>query len=86
VGWEIEQAINRGLPIIVVNLNGKKDCDHDLCPNLAKNTLSVHIPFGSKIMQYTLEHWPGSHEKYLKEGKGGSYKYVDFVYKKLGLQ
>lgn len=36
VRWEIEEAIKRKLPCIVVNLNGKRAMDSELCPQLFK--------------------------------------------------
>jgi hypothetical protein len=85
VRWEIEQAINRDLPIIAVNLNGKKSMDADRCPPLLSEALAIHISFNAKIMQYALENWTDSHEKYRKEGKSGSYYYKEEVYSRLGL-
>lgn len=85
VRWEIEQAIKRDLPIIIINLNNIKECDNNLCPALARDTLAIHIPFNSKIMQYALENWPASHQKYRSEGKTGGYHYTDSVYEKFGL-
>jgi hypothetical protein len=32
VRWEIEQALKRNIPIIVVNLNSKRSEDSNLCP------------------------------------------------------
>lgn len=84
VRWEIEQAIKREIPIIVVNLNGKRYCDDSLCPALAKNALAVHISFNAKILQYALEDWPAFHETNKGE-KTGPYYYKDTVYEKLGL-
>lgn len=80
VRWEIEQSIKRDLPIIAVNLNGKKSMDADRCPPLLRDALAIHISFNAKIMQYALENWPGSHEKYRKEGKRGSYYYKEELY------
>lgn len=85
VRWEIEQAIKRELPIIVVNINKKRSCDNELCPALAKNTLAIHIPFSAKIMQYALENWPQSHERYKRENETGPYYYEETVYKRLGI-
>ena len=34
VRWEIEEALKRELPCIVVNLNGKKSMDSERCPAL----------------------------------------------------
>ena len=36
--WEIDQAISRNLPIIVVNLNGKRSMDDERCPTLQGNS------------------------------------------------
>lgn len=85
VRWEIEEAIKRDLPIIVVNTNGKRELDSERCPALAKENLSIHISFNSKIMQYALEHWPASHESYRKKGENGTYRYNKSVYDNLGL-
>ena len=85
VRWEIEQAIKRELPCIVVNLNGKRSADADLCPALMRNNLAVHISFNAKILQYALEHWPASDERYRREGKTGAYYYNESVYKELGI-
>lgn len=84
VKWEIELAIKKELPIICVNLNGKKRKD-SLCPKNLDGSLSIFIPFRSKIMQYALEDWPSSDATYRKNGKDGTYYYKDFVYDKLGI-
>ena len=85
VRWEIEQAIKREIPCIVVNLNGKKGVDSELCPALIRDHLAVHISFNSKILQYALEDWPSSDESLRREGKAGAYYYNEAVYNKLGL-
>ncbi len=85
VRWEIEEALERDLPIIVVNLNQKRELDSERCPSLAKENLSIHISFNSKIMQYALENWPASHDSYREQGKNGTYNYIQSVYDKLGL-
>lgn len=85
VRWEIEQAVSRNLPIIAVNLNGKRSMDKDRCPPLLKDELAVHISFNAGIMQYALENWPNSHEAYKAQEKKGAYYYNDSVYGNLGL-
>ncbi len=85
VHWEIEQAISRNLPIIVVNLNGTRFMDAERCPAPAKEALAVHIPFNAAIMQYALDNWPKSHETYRQGGKSGPYYYKEEVYKERGL-
>ena len=85
VRWEIEQAIKRELPIIVVNLNGLRNIDSNLCPPILKDVLAVHISFNQNILQHALENWPGFFEMAKKEGKKGAYYYNEDVYKRLGL-
>lgn len=85
VRWEIEQAIKRDIPCIVVNINGKRSCDRSLCPALMRDHLAIHISFNAKILQYALENWPESAYRYTKEGKTGPFYYDEAVYKKLGL-
>lgn len=85
VRWEIEQAIKRELPIIVVNINGKRHCDNNLCPSILKDELAMHISFNASILEYALENWPDSFEKHKVRGETGPYYYKESVYEKLGL-
>lgn len=85
VRWEIEEAIKRKLPCIVVNLDGKRSMNSEKCPPIIRNELAVHISFNSKILQYALENWPTSDEIYRSDNKTGAYYYKDEVYKNLGL-
>jgi hypothetical protein len=85
VRWEIEQAINRNLPIIVVNLNGLKKMDNNRCPPILANELAIHIPFKQAIVSYALENWIDSHNSHKRKGDSGPYYYKDSVYKSLGL-
>ena len=85
VRWEIEQAIRRDLPIIAVNLNGKRFMDEDRCPPLLKDKLAIHVSFNAVIMQYTLDNWPSSHDLYRQQDKSGAYYYKEEVYRKLDL-
>lgn len=84
VRWEIEQAISRDLPIIVVNLNGKRSMDKEHCPAILKDVLAVHVSFNSKIIQHALENWTKVYEN-IKANKTGPYYYNDEIYTKLGL-
>jgi hypothetical protein len=71
--WEIEQALKRSLPIIVVNLNGKRSMDGERCPSILRNALAVHISFNAAIMQHTLESWPASDASLRAQGKSGPF-------------
>ncbi len=86
VRWEIEEAIKRELPCIVVNLNGKRSMDSELCPPIIQDELAIHISFNARILQYALEHWPDSDIQKREDNESGAYYYKDSVYKELGLQ
>lgn len=82
VRWEIEYAIEKDIPIVAVNLNGKRSQD-DLCPPVLKNALAMYISFGQKIMNHALNDWVVQHETEKKNGKTGPFYYPDSVYDKL---
>ena len=85
VRWEMEQAIEMGLPIIGVNLNGIRKQDSDRCPPVIRDELAIHVSFNAAVLQYALENWPASHQKYVGEKKSGAFYYKAEVYQKLGL-
>lgn len=85
VRWEIEEAIKRKIPCIVVNLNGKRSMDSALCPPIIRDELAIHISFNARILQYALENWPASEAQKRKENQKGAYYYRDSVYDQLGL-
>jgi hypothetical protein len=85
VRWEIEQAIRRQLPIIAVNLNGRRSMDSERCSPLVSGALAIHISFNAAIMQHALEKWPASDSYLRSQGKSGPYYYKDDIYKSLGL-
>jgi hypothetical protein len=86
VRYEIDHAINYyKIPIIVVNLNGLRKCDSNLCPPAARDALSIHIPFGQKILQYALENWTSEHYTHVNKDENDAYYYKDSIYTSLGL-
>jgi hypothetical protein len=85
VRWEIDQAIARRLPIIVVNLNMKRELDNNLCPPIIRDGLAMHVSFNAAIVKYALDNWEDSHYKKLKENDNQAYWYKASVYKELGL-
>lgn len=80
VPWEIEIAIKADLPLIVVNLNGKKQIDYDLCPKMLHAELAIHVSYGPDIMQLALDNWPTSHGQYRSQKKTGPFHYNESVY------
>jgi len=58
VGWEIDLALKLDLPLIVVNLNGKREMDSDLCPAPLRTGYIVHIAYKRAIIKHALEQFP----------------------------
>lgn len=85
VRWEIDQAIKRDVPIIVVNLNGKRSKDSNLCPPILNGELSLHISFNQKIIEKAVADWPNLHQSYKRENASSDYYYKDSIYSSLGL-
>lgn len=85
VRWEIEQALKRNIPCIIVNLNGKRQQDSGRCPAIVRDQLAIHISYNAKILEYSLENWPQFHISKASESINQAYHYNDSVYKRLGL-
>jgi hypothetical protein len=84
VPWEIEIAQKLDLPIIVVNLNAKRQMDSDLCPATLRNWLAAHVSFKAKIIQHALDYFPDEYTRIQATASGPRY-YNDDVYRGLGL-
>jgi hypothetical protein len=70
VRWEIELALEMGIPIICANINGCRRFDENLCPPVLKNKLALHISFGLKPICKAIEIWTQNrHNKLLGKGK-----------------
>jgi hypothetical protein len=85
VRWEIELALKQGLPIIAVNLGGRRSMDESRCPLILRDKLAVHVSFNAAMIGYALEHWPLSHQTYTTQRLSGPYYYQESVYQNLGL-
>lgn len=86
VRWEIELAISLGLPIIVVNLNGERNADDNLCPAILRNKCAVHVSYHRAIIKHALDNWPQEYKGLPIEKKSvGARTYGKPVYNSLGL-
>jgi len=82
VRWEIEVAQKLDLPIIVVNLNGKKEMDSDRCPAILRNWPAVHVPFKMNAIQFALDNFP---DEYPRLGKDAGWRlYSSDIYRRIG--
>ena len=85
VRWEIEQAIASDLPIIGVNLNGRRAMDPERCPTVLQAALAVHVSFNMAIVQHAMDNWPSSHLQNRTASKSGPFYYAESVYNDLRL-
>ena len=85
VRWELEQAISRNIPVIGVNLNGRRSQDTNLCPPVLRNELVVYISFQPIILQHALENWPAEYAQLRQQWMTGPRYYPNDLYEQLGL-
>ena len=85
VGWEIDLALELGLPIIVVNLNDQRTMDSDRCPVPLRTGYVVHIAYKRAIIKYALENFPAEFSGRDRNATGPRH-YSDDVYRKVGIQ
>lgn len=59
VRWELELAMELGLPIIAANLNKLNKQDDNLCPALIRGKACVvHIPYTLEAIKYAMSQFP----------------------------
>lgn len=68
VRWEIEMCLNLGIPIVVVNLNGMRKMDAELCPPILRGTCSLHVPFKAKVIQRALDDFCDNFPRHKESG------------------
>lgn len=84
VRWELDLVLEKNLPIIVVNLNDKRDQDVKLCPPIIRNAYAVHISFRMKIIKYALDNFPNQYAN-SHPSDTGPLHYPNTTYRELGL-
>jgi antiphage defense system Thoeris ThsB-like protein len=84
VRWELDVALQVGLPIVAVNLNGLRAMDDERCPPIIRTEYVVHVPFKLAIIKHALDKFPREHNSRLPGVDGPRY-YPDSVYEALGL-
>jgi hypothetical protein len=86
VPWEIEISQKLDLPIIVVNLDGKRQMNPDLCPASLRKWPAVHVEYKAKIIQHALDNFPANYTRIqASASKSDWYYYTDNIYGALGL-
>jgi len=84
VGWEIDLALKLALPIIVVNLNGKRVMDAEFCPVSLRTGYIAHIEYKRAIIKHALENFPNEFAG-RNRAETTSRFYGDDIYRRLGI-
>jgi hypothetical protein len=84
VRWELETALDLELPIIVVNLNGKRSIDPDLCPAILRGKDALHVSFNMKIIKKGLDDI-STNIRHIQGAEGKDWHYPESTYRELGL-
>jgi len=71
VRWEIEQAMQRDIPIIAVNISGIDGIDKNYCPPLIREHLVLHVPFALNDIKTAINIWPENYRKLKSSGQSG---------------
>lgn len=74
VRWEQEVALNMGIPIVAVYLNGSKGRDLNTCPPIIRDELVLHIPYKLATCRWAIDNWPSIYLKYNKDKLTGPYE------------
>jgi hypothetical protein len=87
VRWEIELALELGLPIIVTNLNNKTEMDPERCPAILRDACAIHIPFKKEPIKYALAQFPNAFHALGADEKAKGWRYYNNPdwYKSMGL-
>jgi MTH538 TIR-like domain (DUF1863) len=84
VRWEMEVALDLGLPIVAVNLNKKRRLDPNLCPPILRGEYVMHVAFRARIIKYALDNFPYFHARQ-SQYPGSDWYYPDDVYCEVGI-
>lgn len=80
VRWELELALELGLPIIAANLNEKNRQDDARCPAIIRDKgCVVHIPYKLAALKHAMTNWPSEFSGLsLSDRAGGARYYSQF--------
>jgi hypothetical protein len=76
VRWELELALELGLPIIAANLNGTNRQDNESCPAIIRDKgCVVHIPYKLVAMKHAMAKWPSEYREMTPTDRMGGARY-----------
>lgn len=81
VRWEIETCLEKGIPIVVANLNKRRSYDPERCPPILNGRGAMHVAFGARIIKFALDNYAEDPKEYKSST---NWYYTDKVYRDLG--
>jgi hypothetical protein len=82
VRWELELALELGLPIIVANINKTNGQDSNFCPAIIRDkACTVHIPYTLEALKHAMNYFPGLYYGLTTEQKAAA---TNYYYEKFG--
>lgn len=81
VRWEIQTCLSKKIPIVVANLNRKRQYDPLRCPPLLNGAGAIHVAFGARIIKFALDNYAENPTEYKS---ATNWHYSDATYKALG--
>lgn len=81
VRWEIESCLDKGIPIVVANLNKMRSFDSNLCPPILHGRGAMHVAFGARIIKFALDNYAEDPKEYKSQN---NWYYDNKIYKDLG--
>lgn len=81
VNLEIKAAIESSIPIIVINTNGARSLDFDLCPIALQHKLALHIGLSKFAFAKAILEWEDIFQVLSSTNQTGDYYFSDNAYK-----
>jgi hypothetical protein len=81
VRWELELALELGLPIIAANLNKMNRQDNERCPAIIRDKASVvQIPYTLEALKHAMSNFPGFYRglSLIQKAASANYYYERF--------
>lgn len=80
VRWELELALELGLPIIAANLNKKNGQDDARCPAIIRDKgCVVHVPYTLESLKHAMAHWPSEFSRLSAAEVNGGWRYYSHL-------
>ena len=73
VRWEQDVALEMGIPIVAVYLNGSNSLDVNTCPPVIRDEFVLHIPYKLATCRWAIDNWPEEYRIRKRAGASGAF-------------